>query len=160
MSKNPKMEPLKSDIEECNIGSEEHSKLIELSKSLPPNEKLKYMELLKEFQHVFAWSYEDLKSYDTSIIQHTIPLKEDQKPSRQKLRRIKPVLFPSIQKEIKRMYEAGIIAPIRFLDWVCNLVPTRKKTSEIRLCVDLKNFNKVSLKDKYPLQKWITYYRG
>jgi len=33
------------------------------------------------------------------------------------------------------------------------LVPTRKKTSEIRLCVDLRNLNKVSLKDNYPLPK-------
>ena len=52
--KKPKMEPLKSNIEECNIGSEENPKLIKLSKSLPPNEKLKYMELMKEFQDVFA----------------------------------------------------------------------------------------------------------
>jgi len=51
------------------------------------------------------------------------------------------------------MYEAGIIAPIRFSEWVSNLVPTRKKTAEIRLCVDLRNVNKVSLKDNYPLPK-------
>lgn len=51
------------------------------------------------------------------------------------------------------MYEARIIAPIRFSDWVSNLVPTRKKMREIRLCVDLRNLNKVSLKDKYPLPK-------
>jgi len=148
-----KMEPLKSDKEECNIGSDEDPKLIKLSKSLPPNEKVKYIELLKEFQDVFAWSYEDLKSYDTNIIQHTIPLKENQKPFRQKLRRINPILFPSIEKKIKRMYEAKIIAPIRFSDWVSNLVPTRKKTGEIRLSVDLRNLNKVSLKDNYPLPK-------
>ena len=51
------------------------------------------------------------------------------------------------------MYEAGIIAPIRLLECVSNLVPTRKKTGEIRLCVDLRNVNKVSLKDNYPLPK-------
>lgn len=52
--KKPRMEPLKIDIEECNIGSEESPKLIKLSKSLPPNEKLKYVELMKEFWDVFA----------------------------------------------------------------------------------------------------------
>ena len=135
--KKPKMEPFKLDIEKCNIGSEENPKLIKPSKTLPPNEKLKYMELMKEFQDVFAWSYEDLKSYDTGIIQHTIPLKEDQNPFRYKLRRINPVLLPSIKKEIKGMYEAKIIAPIRFSDRVSNLVPTIKKIGEIRLCVDL-----------------------
>ena len=38
-------------------------------------------------------------------------------------------------------------------EWVSNLVPTRKKTGEIRLCVDLRNLNKVSLKYHYPLPK-------
>ena len=149
----PKMEPIKADIEEVNLGTEGNPKMVKLSKSLPEDQKVKYVELLKEFQDVFAWSYEDLKSYDTSIIQHTIPLKPDKKPFKQKLRRINPVLLPSIEKEIKRMYEAGIIAPIRFSKWVSNLVPTRKKTGEIRLCVDLRNLNKVSLKDNYPLPK-------
>jgi len=51
------------------------------------------------------------------------------------------------------MYEAMIIAPIRFSEWVSNLVPPRKKTGEIRLCVDLRNVNKVSLKDRYSLPK-------
>eukprot|EP00253_Pinus_taeda_P034932 PITA_34932 len=127
--------------------------MVKLSKTLPPDKKLKYIKLFKEFQDIFSWSYEDLKSYDTSIIQHTIPLKENQKPFKQKLRRINPVLLPLIEKEVIRMYKAGIIAPIRFSEWISNLVPTRKKTGEIRLCVDLRNLNKVSLKDHYPLPK-------
>jgi len=52
--KKPKMEPLKADIEECNIGTQENPKLIKLSKSLPLEEKLKYIELMKEFQDVFS----------------------------------------------------------------------------------------------------------
>ena len=76
----PKMESLKAEIEEYNLGTEENPKMVKLSKSLPPDQKLKYVELMREFQDVFTGSYEDLKSYDTSIIQHTIPLKEDQKP--------------------------------------------------------------------------------
>jgi len=51
--------------------------MIKLSKYLPSNEKAKYIELLKEFEDVFSWNYEGLKSYDTSIIQNTIPLKEN-----------------------------------------------------------------------------------
>ena len=65
--------------EECNIGTELKPKLIKLSKALPQQENEKYIALFKEFQDVFAWSYEDLKSYETSIIQHQIPVKEDQK---------------------------------------------------------------------------------
>jgi len=52
--------------------------MVKLSKSLPRDKKLKYIELFKEYSDVYAWGYEDLKSYDTSIIQHRIPIKEDQ----------------------------------------------------------------------------------
>ena len=81
--------------------------MIKLSKALPQQEKEKYIAPFKEFQDVFAWSYEDLKSYDTNIIRHKIPIKEDQNPFRQKLRRINsPVLMPLMEKEVKRMYDA------------------------------------------------------
>ena len=58
-----------------------------------------------------------------------------------------------VEKKLKIMYDAQIIAPIRYSNWVSNLVPTRKKPEEIRLCVDFRNLNKVSLKDSYPLPK-------
>lgn len=51
------------------------------------------------------------------------------------------------------MYEAQIIEPFRYSDWVSNLVTTRKKTREIKFCVDFRNLNNVSLKDNYPLPK-------
>jgi hypothetical protein len=51
------------------------------------------------------------------------------------------------------MYDAKIIVPLRFSKWVSNFVPTRKKTGKIRLWIDFRNLNKVSLKDNYPLPK-------
>ena len=58
--------------------------MIKLSKSLPPTQNKKYIELFKEFIDVFTWSYEDKKYYDTSIIHHKIPIKEVQNPFKQK----------------------------------------------------------------------------
>ena len=51
------------------------------------------------------------------------------------------------------MYEVGIIVPIRYSEWVSNLVSVRKKTREIRLCIDFRDLKKASLKDNYPLPK-------
>jgi hypothetical protein len=124
-----------------------------LSKTLNQEVKQRYINLMKEFADVFSWSYEDLKFYDTKVIQHVIPIKEDHKPFKQKLRRINPLLFPLIEKEIKKLFEAKIIVSLRFSKWVENLVPVRKKSGEIRLCVDFRNLNRVSLKDNYPLPK-------
>ena len=77
VAKNPTIEHADSDVEECNIGTEDKPKMIKLAKSLPTNMKKKYIDLFKEFIDVFSWSYEDLRAYDTNIIQHNIPLKEN-----------------------------------------------------------------------------------
>ena len=62
-------------------------------------------------------------------------------------------MLPSIEKEIKKLLKAKIIVPLRYSEWVANLVPVRKKNGEIRLCVDFRNLNRESLKDNYPLTK-------
>jgi hypothetical protein len=51
------------------------------------------------------------------------------------------------------MIDSIIIVPLRYSDWVANLVLSRKKSGEIRLCVDFRNLNKCSLKENYPLPK-------
>ena len=98
-SRKPKMEPTGTNIEQCNIGSDKNPKVIKLSKSLPLMAKRKYIDLFKEFIYVFSWIYEDLKAYDTSIIQHKIPIREHQKPFKHKLCRINLILMPLVEKE-------------------------------------------------------------
>ncbi len=153
VAKNPKIQSDEDDVEDCNIGTAEDPKVIKISKSLPPEIKKNYVQMMKEYADVFAWSYKDLKVYDTDIIQHTIPIKEGQVPFKQKLRRMNPILLPLIEKEVKKLFDAKIIVSLRFSKWVANLVPVRKKNGEIRLCVDFRNLNRVSLKDNYPLPK-------
>jgi hypothetical protein len=86
-------------------------------------------------------------------MEHKIPLKQGVKPFRQKLRQINPILLPVIEKEVKKLLDAKIIIPLRYSEWVANLVLVRKKNGEIRLCVDFINLNRSSLKDNYPLPK-------
>ena len=63
------------------------------------------------------------------------------------------MLFPVIDKEIKKLFNAKIIVTLIFSKWMDKIVPFRKNNKEIRLCVDVRNLNKVSLKDNYPLTK-------
>jgi len=87
--------------------------MIRLSKDLPKERKHKYIEHFREFKYVFAWKYEDLKTYDTSIIQHKIPLKPSAKPFVQKLWQINPILLPTIEKEIRKLFDEKIIIPLK-----------------------------------------------
>jgi hypothetical protein len=120
---------------------------------LSKEQRDEYVKLLKEFADVFSWKYEDLRTYDINIIEHKIPLKEETKPFRKKLRQINPMLLPIMEKEVKKLLDANIIIPLRYSEWVDNLVTVRKKNGEIRLCVDFTNLNRSSNKDNYPLPK-------
>jgi len=151
--KAPKLQVDDEEVESCNLGNSVVPKMVKISKFLLADMKAKYVEMMKKFVDVFAWSYADLKQYDSSIIQHTIPIKENEKPFKQTLRRINLVLMPLIDREINKLFDAKIIVPIRFSNWLANLVPVRKKNGEIRIFIDFRNLNKASLKDNYPLPK-------
>ena len=61
------------------------------------------------------------------------------------------MLLPVMEKEVKKLLDSQIIVPLRYSEWVANLVLVRKKSGEIRLCVDFRNLNMCSKKDNYPL---------
>ena len=108
---------------------------------------------MKQFDDIFAWEYNDLKTYDTNIIQHKNPLEKNTIPFKQKLRPINPFLLPLVEKESKKLLDVKIIVPLRYSKWIANIVVVRKKNGEIRLCVDFRDLNKCSKKDNYPLPK-------
>jgi hypothetical protein len=124
-----------------------------LSTQLTAEKRVEYGSLMKEFSEIFAWEYSDLKTYDTQVIEHKIPLKKEATPFNKTLRSINPLLLPIMEKEIKKLLNAQIIIPLRYSEWVANLVHVRKKNGEIKLCVDFRNLNKFSKKDNYPLSK-------
>ena len=94
VAKKPSLVPTEKGVEDVNLGTANKPKFVKLSKALSPEVKEKYVKLLSKFCNVFAWDYSDLKVYDKNIIQHTIPIKLDQKPFRQKMRRINPKIVP------------------------------------------------------------------
>jgi hypothetical protein len=73
-----------------NIGTPKNPKNINLGKTVSKEERKSYLKLFREYQDFFAWSYRELKTYDTLIIQHTIPLKFRIKPFQQKLKKYHP----------------------------------------------------------------------
>lgn len=109
VAKNLGVKPSHEDVEDVNVGTKKEPIIVKLSTKLSTESKQKYANLLKQYSDVFAWSYDDLKVYDTSVIRHTIPLKENEKPFKQKLRRVNPLLFRLIEKEIRKLFDAKII---------------------------------------------------
>ena len=109
------------------------------------------MNLFKEFKDIFAWTYKYFMTYDTNIILHVIPLKEDAKPFQQKLRKMHRSLESLVKKELNKLRVAKIKFPVRHTTWVENLVLVRKKLGDIKICIDFRNLNRASLKENYPV---------
>jgi hypothetical protein len=48
------------------------------------------------------------------------------------------------------LLQVGFIQPCRYADWVSNIIPVEKKNTEkIWICVDFRNLNRATPKDKY-----------
>jgi hypothetical protein len=61
-----------------------------------------------------------LHGFYPSIKQHIIPIKEEAKPVRQ--RPINLSLEETIGKEVEKLLNAHIIFPIKYSEWVSNIV--------------------------------------
>jgi ribonuclease HI len=134
-----------------NIGTLDSPKNVKIGSQCTNEEKLKFIELLHEFEDVFAWSYEDLRGFDPDLIQHVIPIKEGIKPIRKKQKPINPALEATIRKDLEKLLKVGIIFLVKYYEWVSDLVPVRKTTDQIRLCVDFRALNRASIKYHFPL---------
>jgi hypothetical protein len=141
-SKNEKKRSSCSIYETLNLGTPENHKNVNIGKTMSKEDKKSDLKFFKEYQYVFVWSYRELKTYDTHIIQHTIPLKYRVKSFQKKLRKYHPSMEPLMYQELKKLLDAKIIFQDRHSAWVANLVSIRKKYGDICLCVDFRNLNK------------------
>jgi ribonuclease HI len=71
---------------EVNIGSDQDPKDDKNWKRYFRKRKKRLNKSCEKYRDVFSFTYDELKAYNEDVIQHTIPLKEDAKPFRQKLK--------------------------------------------------------------------------
>ena len=121
VAKSPRVKPNNEDVEDVNVGTEQDPKIVKVVSNLQQEVKERYIQLLVKNSNVFVGSYEDLKVYDTNVIRHTIPLKENEKHFRQKLNKLNPLLLFVIEKEIKSFFKAlkmvGKCGPYKKKEW-------------------------------------------
>ena len=99
--------------EMVNLAIESEPKYVNLGKYWSPGERSKFISLFQKYKDFFSWTYKDIKTYDTCIIQHYIPIKAGFKPFQQPLRKMHPKLEHLIQNEVKKLLDAKIIFRFR-----------------------------------------------
>jgi len=132
-------------------------------------EETKLIEVLKAHQAALGWTINDIKGISLAICMHKILLEEESKLVVQPQRRLNPAMKEVVQKEVIKLWNAGIIFPISDSSWVSpvqvvpkkggmtvitnennELIPTRTVTGW-RMCIDYRRLNDATRKDHFPL---------
>ena len=112
-------------------GEGEEPKPAYIAADLEPDEEELLIKTLKEYRDVFAWSYKGLKGVDPDICQHTIPMREDAKPSRQRPYTYNDTFAKKIKEEIDKLLTAKFIYEIEHTDSVSPIVFVPKKNGKL-----------------------------
>ena len=116
---------------------------------LTENEDRKLRNLFHEFKDVFSHTDQDIGYTDRVV--HKIKLTDDT-PIKQPDRRIPPQVVPTVKKMIKDWLKAGVIEESDS-PYASQMVLVRKKSGDIRICVDYRALNNKTVKDAFPLPR-------
>lgn len=85
----------------------------------------------------------------TTLIKHSIDTK-DAKPIKQPQYNISPYVQKDVFEEIDRLLAIGAIYRCKLSGWNNPMIAVRKPSGKVRLCIDARKPNNVTVKDAYP----------
>ena len=100
-----------------NLGTDDEKKEVKIGSSLDPFAKKEIVDLLKEYVDIFAWSYQDMPSLSTEIVEHQLPMRPEYKPVQQNLKRVKLEMLLKIKEEVKKQLDAGFLEVAKYPEW-------------------------------------------
>uniref|UniRef100_A0A2N9HEC3 RNA-directed DNA polymerase n=1 Tax=Fagus sylvatica TaxID=28930 RepID=A0A2N9HEC3_FAGSY len=142
----------KEELEVIDLSSDPNiQRPVSISTSLSASERTQLVALLKEYQDIFAWQYNEMPGIDPALVAHSLNVEPGAKPIVQPMRTFHPEIEAQISQEVQKLLSAGFIKPIQHPRWLSNIVPVKKKNGQIRCCVDFRDLNKACPKDEFPL---------
>jgi len=99
--------------------------------------------------HSFALSDDELG--ETNLVEHVVQL-TDHTPIATQPRRLPYALRKELEGELDRLVGTGCIEPSNS-PYASGLVLVRKKDRSLRVCVDYRGINKLTVPDKYPMPR-------
>ncbi|XP_070047512.1 uncharacterized protein [Nicotiana tomentosiformis] len=135
------------ETETVNLGDFETVKETRISIHLSPSKKEEYTKFLKEYEDIFAWSYDDMTGLSTSIVAHKLRTDPMCPRVKQKLRKFKPNMSLKIKEKVTKQIKAKVLRVVEYPTWLANIVPVPKKDGNVRVCVNYRDLNRASPKD-------------
>jgi hypothetical protein len=103
----------KEELEVINLSSDPNvHRPVSISASLSVEERMHLVELLKEYQDVFAWQYDEMPGIDPKLVAHSLNVEPGTRPVVQPMRTFHPEVEAQITQEVKKLLSVGFIKPI------------------------------------------------
>jgi len=134
-----------------NLWDSKTVKETHISLHLSPSEKEEYIRFLKEYEDIFAWSYDDMTSLSISIVAHKLPTNPMCPPVKQKLKKFKRDMSLKIKEKVTKQIKAKVLRVVEYPSWLANILPVLKKDVKVRVCVGYRDLNRESPKDDFSL---------
>ncbi|KAJ9511158.1 hypothetical protein QJQ45_013227 [Haematococcus lacustris] len=116
---------------------------------IPAAIKAELQALLNEYSDVF----EPITSTPPERpVGHTIPLVPDSRPPVTPMYRLSRPEQEELKKQIKDYLAKGMIEPSSS-PYAAPILFVQKKSGELRMCIDYRQLNKLTLRDQYPLPR-------
>lgn len=113
--------------------------------------KTEQLKWLEEVKQLFKQQTGN-KLETTHLTEHVIEIKEEfikAKPVYLKPYPVSPHVQKGLFEEVDRLLGMGVIEPAQS-DWCLNVVPVKKPSGAIRLCLDARRLNERTVRDLYP----------
>lgn len=141
-------------VQEVSVGSNvDDSKMdewiskIHIGGDLSDKQLSQVYALIRKYSSVFSVSNDDIGF--TDIIEHKIVTSDDV-PIKLPDRMVPHMLIPEVKQQIQKWLDKGIISESES-PYASQMVLIRKKTGEIRICIDYRILNSKSVKDSFPI---------
>jgi len=136
-------------LEEVDLGDGSVKRPTYVSAKINKEFRDRIVELIKVYKDCFAWDYNEMPGLSREMVELKLPIRLDKKPVKQIPRRYAPQVLSKIKEEIERLLKDKFIGTARYLDWLANIVSVVKKNGTLRVCIDFRDLNNATPKDKY-----------
>jgi transposase InsO family protein len=116
---------------------------------LTESERMKILSLFTDYQNVFSLHSNDLGH--TTLVEHRINTTDDV-PIVHPDRRVPHNIIPEVKKVMQNWMKAGVIEASNS-PYASQMVIIRKKSGDIRVCIDYRMLNRKTIKDAFPLPR-------
>lgn len=121
-----------------------------------PNHDIQHDAIIQDLIVSYPTVFTDTPIYGGSQIQshhEVIPLQTDARPPYRPMFRYSPLEIAEMEKQIKELLELGYIQPSTSPYGAPVLFVKKPRSDKLRMCIDYRAINKLTIKNKYPLPR-------